>query len=537
MKKQFLFLAIFLLPMFLIGQKKSEVGLFLGYSDSGTDVSSIGTDGEGYFSTTAIAYGLNYTYFFNDRLGLRLSYTGSKLIGEDENLVDLNISKRKYTFTSPLHEIGALAHFNIFKTKTNEDGSFRKSFMPYVLVGAALSFTNPEVDWTPSPRPANADDIKNTKKTNLQLPYGAGVKYSINEKINLGLEFRSIVPTGDYLDGISESANPDKNDSYYFLGFNLGFNLGIKDRDHDGIADSKDSCPDIPGLKEFKGCPDTDGDGITDAEDGCPLVAGPVSMKGCPDTDGDGVIDMKDKCPKVAGTIGGCPDSDGDGIIDSMDKCPKVKGTKEFAGCLPPDTDGDGVIDSMDKCPKVPGKIKGCPDTDGDGIIDIDDNCPKVAGIINGCPDTDKDGIRDLDDKCPTVKGIVSNHGCPAVKKEVQQKIISIAKAIYFNTASNVIRNSSKKKLRELAVILTQYPELKMVIEGHTDDRGADDMNMALSQRRADAVKAYLVKKGVSADRLTATGFGETSPIDDNTTAAGRKNNRRVELRSNFYTY
>jgi len=535
MKKQFLFLAILFLPLFLIGQKKSELGLFLGAANAGTDVSSFGKDGQGLFSAGSFAYGLNYTYFFNERFGLRLNYTGTSFDKDDKDIVDLPVHPiRKYTVSTPLHEIGVFAHFNVLKVKTNEDGSFRKYFMPYALVGGAISLTDPDVDWSASPRPTNAIDEENTKKMNLQLPYGAGVKYYFSEKFNVGIEARSIVPTSDYLDGISESANPDNNDSYFFLGLSLGMRFGMKDRDHDGIADDKDLCPDIPGLAEFNGCPDTDGDGITDAEDGCPLVAGPASLKGCPDTDGDGVADKFDNCPKVAGTIKGCPDTDGDGIIDSMDKCPKVAGTKEFAGCLPPDTDGDGVIDSEDRCPEVAGEVNGCPDTDGDGIIDIDDNCPKVKGIINGCPDTDKDGIRDLDDKCPTVKGIVANHGCPAIKKEVQQKIISIAKAIYFNTGSNVIKSSSKRKLNELVKILNGYPELNMIVEGHTDDRGDDDMNMKLSQRRADAVKAYLVKKGVAEHRLTAMGYGETSPIADNKKAAGRKLNRRVELRSTF---
>jgi len=529
MKKQLVFLAFLVLPFLLMGQSKSELGLFLGVANGGTDLSSYGKDDQGLFDNSKFAYGVNYTYNLNSRLGIRLNYSGSKMSKDDI------ISKREYTFSTSLHEVSVLAQLNILKPKTYEDGSFKKSIIPYVFVGPGLSFTKPEVDWSASPRPIkNANDEKNTKKTYFQLPYGAGIKYLLTDKFSLGLEVKTIIPTTDYLDGVSESGNPELNDSYFFFGLSLGMKLGKKDRDGDGIADDKDNCPDIPGIADFNGCPDTDGDGITDSEDGCPLIAGPISLKGCPDTDGDGVADKNDKCPNVKGTIGGCPDTDGDGIIDKNDKCPKVKGLREFGGCLPPDTDGDGVADSDDACPEVAGNVNGCPDTDGDGIIDKDDNCPKVKGIINGCPDSDKDGIRDLDDKCPNVKGIVANNGCPEIKKEIKEKIISIAKAIYFRTGSNVIKNSSKRKLNELVVILKQYPEMGMLIEGHTDSRGDDSKNMSLSQRRADAVKNYLVLKGISASKLSVMGYGENNPIADNATSTGRQQNRRVELKSTF---
>ncbi len=535
MKKQILFFAIFLLPFLMSGQSKSEIGLFLGMSNSVTDVSSFAKDGQGLFDNAGLGWGLNYTYNFNQKFGVRLGYMGTSLKGVDIKLDKLTSHvNRGYEFTSPLHEFGLMAQYNILKPKTYEDGSFKKSFIPYVLFGGGISYTKPDVDWSSNPRPTNQNDIDNTKNINMQLPYGVGLKYNVSEKFHVDLEFRTVVPMTDYIDGISESANPDKNDAYYFLGLNFGMKIGMKDRDHDGIADDKDACPDIPGIAAFNGCPDTDGDGITDAEDLCPLVAGSIALKGCPDTDGDGVADKDDGCPNVAGTINGCPDTDGDGIIDKNDKCPKVKGLKDFAGCPPPDADGDGVIDSEDRCPDVAGNIAGCPDTDGDGVVDIDDNCPKVKGIISGCPDTDKDGIRDLDDKCPTVAGIAANKGCPAVKKEVQEKIISIAKAVYFNTGSAVLKSSSKRKLNELVKILKEYPEMNMIIEGHTDNRGDDAKNMSLSQKRADSVLSYLVKKGISASRLSSMGYGETMPVADNKTASGRKLNRRVELKSTF---
>ena len=116
-------------------------------------------------------------------------------------------------------------------------------------------------------------------------------------------------------------------------------NQKLYDRDKDGIPDSIDACPDIPGLAQFQGCPDSDGDGIPDNEDKCPTVPGVLKYHGCPvpDTDGDGINDEDDSCPTVPGVLKyhGCPipDSDGDGINDEQDKCPTQPGPKENQGC------------------------------------------------------------------------------------------------------------------------------------------------------------------------------------------------------------
>lgn len=112
------------------------------------------------------------------------------------------------------------------------------------------------------------------------------------------------------------------------------------DRDKDGIPDSLDACPDVPGLTQFQGCPDTDGDGIPDNEDKCPNVPGVLKYHGCP-----------------------IPDTDGDGINDEEDSCKTVPGVIKYHGCPIPDSDGDGINDEEDKCPLEPGPVAnhGCP--------------------------------------------------------------------------------------------------------------------------------------------------------------------------------
>ena len=231
-------------------------------------------------------------------------------------------------------------------------------------------------------------------------------------------------------------------------------------------------------------------------------------------------------------------DTDGDGIPDSKDKCPSVAGIAKYNGCPIPDTDGDGINDEEDKCPNVMGvaRFKGCPvpDTDGDGIDDEQDSCPSVKGLAkyHGCPvpDTDGDGINDEEDKCPTVAGTRENFGCP----EIQKKINELAKSVYFNTGTATISAKALKPLDEVITILKANPTAKLSIEGHTDNTGKEDINKALSQKRADAIAAYLTKKGIEATRLTATGFGSGKPVVDNNTAQGKAKNRRVELKATY---
>ena len=266
-------------------------------------------------------------------------------------------------------------------------------------------------------------------------------------------------------------------------------------------------------------------------------VAGISFRFGGKDTDGDGILDKHDECPEVAGLkqFNGCPDSDGDGIVDHLDQCPNQFGEAAMNGC--PDTDGDGIADHEDACPEEAGvaALNGCPDTDGDGIADKDDECPEVAGPKenNGCPwpDSDNDGVFDKDDECPEVAGPASNKGCPEVKEEHIKQLNDYGKTILFNTGKSTFQEKSFAVLDNMAKVMNQFPNAKFAIEGHTDSTGSDKVNDPLSNDRANAVREYLISKGISANRLSSQGFGSKNPIDDNKTAAGRANNRRTEIK------
>lgn len=317
---------------------------------------------------------------------------------------------------------------------------------------------------------------------------------------------------------------------------------GCPDTDGDGIQDLKDDCINEPGPAEFNGCPDRDGDKIIDKLDDCPDLAGLPEFKGCPDTDGDKIIDTKDQCPTIAGELymKGCPDRDHDSITDLEDLCPDNYGPIENKGC--PDSDKDGLFDYIDECPLIAGPTenRGCPwpDSDGDNILDKDDDCPQLAGPKenSGCPykDSDNDGLLDKDDDCPNTPGPKSNKGCPVIEKEVIEVLKTAFDNLEFEVGKDIILAGSFTSLDELAEVLIKKPTWKLEISGHTDNVGDDNSNLILSKKRAEAVRNYLVSKGIDTTRFIVNYFGETKPIADNNTADGRAKNRRVEMKIVF---
>lgn len=303
--------------------------------------------------------------------------------------------------------------------------------------------------------------------------YGFGFNVWLSE--NVGLVYQSAIN--------QEFAN--RVPAHYQHSLGVVFRFGGTDTDGDGLYDKEDACPEVAGLKEFNGCPDSDGDGIKDEDDACPNVAGLASLNGCPDSDEDGIADKDDMCPNEKGTKAnnGCPDTDGDGIVDKDDKCASVAGPAANGGCPWPDTDGDGVLDK-------------------------DDNCKNEVGPAsnNGCPE-------------------------PVIAEVAKKQLTEFAKTILFNSGRSAFKTGVSDKLDGMVLIMIEYPKATFMIEGHTDSTGPDALNQKLSDKRAAAVKDYLVKKGVDASRLESKGFGEANPIDTNDTRAGRANNRRVEVK------
>ncbi len=341
----------------------------------------------------------------------------------------------------------------------------------------------------------------------------------------------------------------------------LKANNGCPDTDDDGVFDADDECPTVKGKAALKGCPDTDNDGIPDKDDKCPTEAGPKNRNGCPlkDSDKDGILDEDDACPNEAGSITaqGCPDTDGDGIPDKSDKCPKEAGPKERNGCPHKDSDKDGILDDDDKCPNEAGSVtaQGCPDADGDGVPDKQDKCPRTFGKFNGCPDTDNDGVDDGNDLCPTIPGSPSafgcpdkdgdtvpdkddkcpdeagtNQGCPDLKPADKETLRVAAKGVQFETGKATLLAQSYAVLDQVAAIVKEYPRYDLHIGGHTDNVGSAAANLTLSEERAKSCYEYLLARGVPPAKMQYKGYGQTNPLRENTTEAGREANRRVEF-------
>lgn len=248
------------------------------------------------------------------------------------------------------------------------------------------------------------------------------------------------------------------------------------DRDGDGYLDPDDACPDDP--ENFNGFED---------EDGCPDK---------PDTDGDGISDDLDNCA--------LDPEDRDDYLDT-DGCPEL------------DNDLDLVLDAIDQCPTDP--------EDPDGFQD-DDGCPDL--------DNDQDGVPDLTDQCPNEIGSKDKEplGCPAkpALAMITDCEVRITQQIHFEFDKARIRNISFPVLDAVTDILQKNPKVKIEVQGHTDNVGTADYNQDLSERRAQAVKMYLVSRGVAPDRLTSKGYGLERPIVPNDTKANQALNRRVQF-------
>ena len=346
----------------------------------------------------------------------------------------------------------------------------------------------------------------------------AGIRVGLSRVVALRVDAAT-----DY---VPSPANGERDN--WNTGIQVGLSLLLgktrpEDADRDGVEDRIDQCPNTPPGEQVNsiGCPlDGDRDGVPDSRDRCPAtVRGEqIDADGCPvDTDDDGVPDSRDRCP---GTpigervdTGGCAlDSDRDTVPDSRDRCANTPvGEQVDAEGCPLDTDRDGVPDSRDRCPGTMSGEQvdagGCPlprDGDGDGVTDDRDRCPNTAA------GTQVDAV-----------------GCAIL---FEQPTL-VLEGVTFATGRAELTDASKAILLTVAQSLVANPGIRVEVAGHTDNTGPRAVNERLSQARAEAVRDFLIRNGVAQGRLTAHGYGPNQPVASNATAAGRAQNRRVELR------
>jgi outer membrane protein OmpA-like peptidoglycan-associated protein len=359
--------------------------------------------------------------------------------------------------------------------------------------------------------------------TTTMLLAGLGFRVAISPVVMLRAEGVIQPNSGSAVDRVAE---PDTTISVKFT--NYGVNLGVSvmlgskpipDSDGDGILNNRDRCAGTPAGAQVdaSGCPaDADNDGVANGVDRCANTAlgALVDAAGCAqDTDADNIADGIDKCPDTpAGVLvdaAGCPrDSDGDTIADGLDRCSDTpKGaTVDALGC-PGDEDADGVLDGLDRCPRTPA-----------GANVNAAGCVQGQSIRQPAPvptDTTPPPSR-----APGPRAAAGLAGAAMVLENVT-----------FSTGSARLQQGAYVELDSIAKVLIANPGLRVEIGGHTDasQSSADDMH--LSTLRAEAVRNYLVARGVPFQQVVATGYGSTMPRTADTTPRGRAANRRIELR------
>jgi outer membrane protein OmpA-like peptidoglycan-associated protein len=188
---------------------------------------------------------------------------------------------------------------------------------------------------------------------------------------------------------------------------------------------------------------------------------------------------------------------------------------------LKADTDGDGLNDGDEVQKHKTDPLKA--DTDGDGLKDGDEVQKHKTDPLKA--DTDNGTVND---------GTEVNRGTDPLNAEddvVKVGVPIVLEGITFATGKADITPESEQILMKALMTLQTYPEISVEISGHTDDVGSNSSNQKLSQRRADAVKGWLVAKGISGDRITAVGYGEEKPRVANDTPENKRLNRRIEFK------
>jgi outer membrane protein OmpA-like peptidoglycan-associated protein len=345
-------------------------------------------------------------------------------------------------------------------------------FKPYLTAGLEMFYINPmnvNGNFLPNRQAGKYD------KNQFAIPAGLGFSIFAGDDFSFDFEAVHHFATADWIDDLDRGS---KNDGFTTLTVGVSYYLGApKDTDKDGIFDKVDADPlhaeDFDGFEDSDGAPDYD-------------------------NDKDGVLDVNDKAPNDPEDQDGFEDNDG---------VPDV------------DNDKDGILDVNDKAPNKAEDMDGFEDEDGapdldndqDGILDEDDKCPNKAETMNGYEDAD---------------------GCPDKKPEiaVEKGAAIVLEGINFASGKSILTGSSKEILGKVLRTLAENKGIEVEIRGYTDNTGRYESNVRLSQSRADAVKAFLVKNGIADSRIQTHGFGPEKPIAPNDTREGRAKNRRIEF-------
>jgi outer membrane protein OmpA-like peptidoglycan-associated protein len=416
----------------------------------------------------------------------------------------------------------------------------RSELNPYLFGGVGLLSFQPqdimEDAVAPNGRRIHYPNFSEGDEFNVHVVGGLGVDYYISRRLSLGVQLTAHALTTDWLDGfalkvVSERGDtlPSYKDGYAELALKISYYL-FEERDHDrdGLTNEEEE-----RLKTNPYDPDTDGDGLSDFEEVRRYYTNPLLA----DTDGDGLTDGQEVFRYFTDPTR--RDTDGDGLSDGEEVL--YYGTNPLRA----DSDGDGLTDweeiRMGTNPML-------ADTDGDGVRDGDDLCPRLVGSLknHGCPEgyphpalaslgltPESAGRRDTVVQVDTVVVERLVRDTVVVTQLVEKPVVGrpmILPGLFFEFNKATLLPEAEALLEQIAQWLQQNPTVRVEVRGHTDSVGTDEQNFRLSQLRAEAVRDFLVSRGIAPERITAIGLGRTQPIDTNGTSIGRTRNRRVEL-------
>jgi outer membrane protein OmpA-like peptidoglycan-associated protein len=322
------------------------------------------------------------------------------------------------------------------------------------------------------------------------------------------------------------------------FGATLGMSvmLGSKalvDADGDGVIDANDKCSGTPkgALVDRRGCPtDADSDRVSDGLDRCPSTPAGVEVdqNGCPtDEDNDGVFDGVDRCRGTplgaAVNAAGCSsDADSDEVPDGLDRCPDTPAgaTVDALGC-PSDTDGDKVLDGLDRCPDTPFGERVNRDGCSAGAT------PRQQQAQPGAQPPPQPAPAQPTPAQPVpgqpAAGEAAVPAAPATPVVLRDGAFALGSAR--------LRAEAYPVLDSIAAALAAAPTQRLEIGAHTAASRAETDSRQLANLRIEAVRSYLIGKGVRPQRLVPKFYGATVPVTRDTTAAGRATNRRIEIK------
>jgi len=358
-----------------------------------------------------------------------------------------------------------------------------KPVAPYIYMGVGMfSYKRTILDDQGWP---NSDN-----QTSIHIPVGVGLEFAFSKNVALSLDLGARVMdhwTDYYKAGTQNFMGTD----WYPTG-RLGVNFYFGDSDDD----DNDGDMLTNGYEKSIGTAlnkaDTDGDGLNDYEELAKYTTDPKTE----DTDGDGLNDGEEAITFHTSPLKA--DSDGDGLKDGDE----IK--KHRTDPLKADTDADGLSDGDEVLKHKTSPTKA--DTDGGSVNDAQE----IAKGINPLDPTD-------DIPKPAIQRI-----------EVGKAIV--LEGIVFKTGKSTIEPSSEINLMDAFNTLKDNPAIAVEIRGYTDNVGKIASNKKLSLRRAEAVRSWLVMKGIDSRRIAVAGFGPENPIGDNSTPEGRAQNRRIEF-------